>query len=250
MTSKRKIEKFSAFFTRASILFFSASSWNYLKHSIFIYSSKMLARSLFLALSLAATGLSFTLPEGLPNGAYRAYFNEAGEEVHEPVLVNTTAPEVLSKRDDDYSQQSKRATIQTWCGCDKPMNAGDTNIANQGLANQAASYPEVDPGMAYYTIQNTAVAFVCNVDDKTANIPQDVVITGAWDVSYACGLFYAGTSRIQWPEALDYGYMNYYDNEDFCGHAQEAKTGSCCNPGSQTYQSCPDNCCNANCEFL
>jgi hypothetical protein len=206
----------------------------------------MLAKSL-LALSFAATVCSFTLPEGLPNGAYRAYYNDAGEEVHEPVVVNLSAPQTLPKR--SYSQ-SKRDTIQTWCGCAFPMNAGDTNIANQGLADQAASYPEVDPGMAYYTIQNTAVAFVCNVDDKTANIPQDVVSTGSWDVTQACGLFYAGTSRIQWPEALDYGYMNYFDNLDFCGAAEVAKEHSCCNPGSRTYASCPDNCCNGNCEFL
>ncbi|KAJ5623967.1 hypothetical protein N7510_000276 [Penicillium lagena] len=187
----------------------------------------MIAKS-FLIFGLAAIGSSFSFPDDLPNGSYRAYYNEAGEEVHElieaSVFNSTSSLPALPKR--QYSQ-SKRDSIQTWCGCDNSMNAGDTNVANAGLADQAAAYPTIWPGTAFYTIQNTAVAFVCNVDDKSANIPTDVVSTGSWDISAACGLFYAGTSRIQWPEALDYGYMNYAPGLEFCQDAEESTSSTC-----------------------
>lgn len=188
---------------------------------------RMTAKSL-LILGLAAVSSSFRLPDGLPNGSYQAYYNEAGEEIHEliseTILNSTTSHQVLSKR---QFPLSKRSSIQTWCGCDNPMNAGDTNVANEGLANQAASGPRIDPGTSFYTIQNTAVAFVCNGDDKPLTIPTDVVSTGSWDVSAACGLFYAGTSRLEWPEMLDYGYMNYVSGLDFCHDAERSTSSTC-----------------------
>ena len=77
------------------------------------------------------------------------------------------------------------------------MNAYDTNTANAGLGDQVASYPLIQPGLAFYTIQNTAVAFVCNVDNKSANIPTDAVSTGSLEVTQYCGYFYAGTVPLR-----------------------------------------------------
>jgi len=53
--------------------------------------SKMLAKTLLL-LGLTALATSFTIPEGLPNGFYKAYYNESGYEIHErsPVIPRST----------------------------------------------------------------------------------------------------------------------------------------------------------------
>lgn len=180
-----------------------------------------------LILGLAAIGSSFTLPDGLPNGSYRAYYNEAGEQVHELISETTlnTTYSPLPKR--DPSLAARQGSLETWCGCGDSMNTADTNNANAGLGDQVASYPLIEPGNAFFTISNTAVAFVCNVDDKSANIPTDAVTSGSWYVSQACGLFIAGTSRIQWPEALDYGYMNYRSGLNFCEDAQGSASSTC-----------------------
>jgi len=215
----------------------------------------MLAKSL-LILSLAAIGSSFTLPAGLSNGIYKASYNAAGEEVHELVtadMFNTTSPSpALPKREDSRSGRreihERWDSITTWCGCAFPMNAGDTNAANADLATQVASYPTIWPGTAWYSVVNTAVAFVCNVDNKNANIPTDIVSLNSPDISYACGNFIAGTSRIEWPEALDYGYMNYFSGLNFCGAAQsstqnwcpDSEGGACC----ACWLDCHDNCAN------
>src|SRR5690349_21662869 len=114
----------------------------------------MLAKSL-LILSLAAIGSSFTLKGGLSNGLYKAYYNTAGEEVHELVTADT-----LNTIRGRMSSPSKRWSVgEVWCGCAFPMNAGDTNVANSVMANWAASSPQLGAYAAEYYIQNTAVAF-------------------------------------------------------------------------------------------
>lgn len=203
----------------------------------------MLSKTL-LILGLAAIGSSFTLREGLPDGFYRAYYNDAGEEVHELVsasALNTTSSLLaLPKREDSRSERHTIATrsetpLGYWCGCDNPMNAYDTNMANAGMDNLVASYPLIQPGEGFFIIHNTAAAFVCNVDDKSSNIPTDVVTTWSQTVTNYCGLFYAGTVRIQWTAALDYGYMNYEPGLDFCDQAESSQDAICCNPGSWYY---------------
>jgi hypothetical protein len=208
---------------------------------------------LVLILGLAAIGTSFTLPDGLPNGSYRAYYNEDGEEVHEPVsdvsfnTAKSSTPRRLRREGAGPQGQTlaARGAISNWCGCENPVDAYDTNTANSNLAAQVASYPLLQPGWTYYSVQNTVVAFVCNVDNKPGNVPTDVVSTGSWEVTSACGLFYAGTSRIQWPEALDYGYMNYQAGLNWCEKAEVSGDIYCCNDGSKLFadfQSCLTEC--------
>ena len=110
------------------------------------------------------------------------------------------------------------------------MDTADTNAANADLENQIISGTHQDviwPGTAFYSIKNTAVAFVCNVDNMNATVPKDIVSTSTKDISAACGLFYPGTSRIQYSQALDYGYMNYTTGLDFCHNAELSGTHTC-----------------------
>jgi hypothetical protein len=197
----------------------------------------MLAKSL-LIFGLAAIGSSFTVPDGQSNGFYRAYYDEAGNEVHELVpagsLNSASPPPVLpNHRYSRARRQEKvvaRTPIQTWCECDYTMNTADTNAANADLENQIISGTHQDiiwPGTAFYSIRNTAVAFVCNVDNMNAIVPKDIVSTSTKDISAACGLFYPGTSRIQYSQALDYGYMNYTTGLNFCHNAEQSGTHTC-----------------------
>ena len=68
---------------------------------------------------------------------------------------------------------------------------------------------------------------MCNVDNMNATVPKDIVSTSTKDISAACGLFYPGTSRIQYSQALDYGYMNYTTGLDFCHNTELLGTHTC-----------------------
>jgi hypothetical protein len=208
----------------------------------------MFAKSL-LILGLAAIGSSFTLRDGLPNGAYRAYINEEGKEVHEPVPVGTTALDTRSLPATQYTRSKRQPIVerysQTWCGCTDSLSASDTNAANQDLGDQVSTNPLIGTGMAFYSIRDSVVAFVCNKDVQTVNIPPVAVSEGSGEVTSACGLFIAGTSRLQGSVALDYGYMNYQSGLNFCEAAEGSQSSSCCLAGSQrwnSFQSCINGC--------
>jgi hypothetical protein len=214
----------------------------------------MIAKSL-VVLGLAAIGSAFTLPGGQPNGLYRAYYDADGKEVHEFVAAdNISLPQALPER--EYSRSKREAlpkrwdSSQAWCGCAFPMNAADTNNANAILANYAASSPVLDGGRTQYSVQNSAVAFVCNFDSGSVTIPSNLVSNNSPDISYACGNFIAGTSRLEGFADLDYGYMNYLSGLDFCG-AAESSTQQIC-PSSEAGQicSCYQDCKNDTCAGL
>lgn len=212
----------------------------------------MLASSVFI-LSLAAIGSSFTLPAGLSNGLYKAYYNAAGESVYELVTTDTTSlPPALPER--GYSRSKGQAvakrwnSLQTWCGCANPMNAGDTNVANAGLANWAASSPVLGGDTAEFVIQNTAVAFVCNYDGGSVNVPSNLVSNNAPDISYACGNFIAGTSQLEGFAHFDYGYMNYFSGLNMCENAESAPAETCPNSAAGSCDCLCVDACQTDCE--
>lgn len=193
----------------------------------------------FTFLGLATIGSSYTLPKGAANGVYRAYYNEAGEEVHELIGRNPFENETASSspvfnnapRSERRGLRMDKRNVETWCGCNYPMNAGDTNIANAGLASQIASHQgNMNALQAFWTVQNTAVAFVCNrgtnPDDRATGVPVSVVEDYAWQITQACGCFIAGTARLF--GSVDYGYMNYDSNAPFfCQNAEGSPQHSC-----------------------
>jgi hypothetical protein len=61
-------------------------------------------------------------------------------------------------------------------------------------------------------------------------VPRNLVSLNAPDISYNCGNFIAGTSRIMGVEAADYGYMNYISARDVCPSAEASKQSTC--PGA------------------
>lgn len=70
----------------------------------------MLAK-LFLIFDLVAIGFSFTLPGGLSNGLYKAYYDAAGEEVHELITADTFTTRSLPTALDPVSFLSKRQSF-------------------------------------------------------------------------------------------------------------------------------------------
>ncbi|OBT94078.1 hypothetical protein VE01_07083 [Pseudogymnoascus verrucosus] len=185
----------------------------------------MHAKTLLVLSGLAALGSAFTLPGDLANGLYEVSYNEVGEEVHR--LVKTDFESTYVTLD-----HTKRGAVgnsrQTWCGCAFPMNAGDTNIANQRIADYASSSPQLGAGAARYAIQNSAVSFICNFSAVSSiTVPSNLVSNNAVDISYNCGNFIAGTSRMRPYEHTDYGYMNYSSGLNFCGAAEFSKQGTC-----------------------
>lgn len=209
-----------------------------------------------LILGIAAIGSSFTLPGGLANGLYQAHYNSAGEEVHELVTAGTLNTTSLPTPPDPEPSLSKRQAIakrwdstRTWCGCAFPMNAGDTNVANAGLASWAASSPSIGNNVAEYYIQNTAIAFVIYQNPEgysSTNVPYDLVSNNSPDVSYACGNFIAGTSQLNWfyliDDGLYYGYMNYFSGLNLFDSYAASTQSTCPDSAAGQCQQCYDSC--------
>ena len=115
-----------------------------------------------LLLGLTATGSAFTFPAGAANGIYRAYYNDAGDEVHELISPDTFEDSAVSEREVLHNHsKSRRLTPLLWCGCGISMNAYDTNTANGGLQSQAMAGLVLPENAAGYSVHNTVVAFVC-----------------------------------------------------------------------------------------
>jgi hypothetical protein len=195
----------------------------------------MLIKSLLL-LGLAAIGSSFTLPEDTADGVYRAYHNDAGEEVLEllpaTALQSRSNPPTVAIDARSLSKQraaplSARHEV-TWCGCGLSMNTGDTNFATarlQSAVNAGVKVPGPGPG-ALIAVQNTVIAFLCNWGNTVTATPSDIS-DGPQAVTEACGLFVPGTLRVPGYIALDYGYMNYFSTLNYCAAAESAPATSC-----------------------
>ncbi|KUJ12362.1 uncharacterized protein LY89DRAFT_785739 [Mollisia scopiformis] len=116
---------------------------------------------------------------------------------------------------------------QTWCGCRNGMDHSTCDQANDDLRNQLGSGPNINGGQAYYSIKSPSVAFVCNKDQYSAQVFGGSVPTGSQHVTQACGLYVAGTWRIDGLPAMDYRYMDWNNGLDFCAHAEGSGSHSC-----------------------
>jgi len=115
------------------------------------------------------------------------------------------------------------------CGCGYNMNHADCDDANASLSgNVADAY--IPAYTAYYSIVNTAVAFLWNQSGGSVNVHSSDVSSGSSAVTAACGWYVAGTWRdtsANYDTGLDYGYMIYYSGENFLGAAEGSSSSSC-----------------------
>lgn len=211
----------------------------------------MLPRLTFI-LSLAIYGSPLTIREKLPNGLYKLYYNEIGEEVYDLItddITNLTSslPSRSKRKNAEKLQDESNARSDhcVFCGCGFNMDRGDTDAANAGLAGWAASSPRLDGHMGEFMVSNSAIAFVCNYGGQAVTIPSNIVGDEARAVTYACGLYVAGTARIYGYERLDFGYMNHAPGHDICGDVELSDAQDC--DGSDKCCQCHKDC-RTNCE--
>ena len=197
---------------------------------------------------MATSATAFTLPGGLEDGLYRAYYDKEGREVHEPVgNVTTTAPTRRHKARrseasalDSLEKRQLGATYDVYCGCGYGLDHGDCDAAVSDLSNQFGGYDgypcaTILEGMSYYSIRGSVVAFGCNTG--TAG---DIGICGneygevLQVVTVQCGAYTAGTFayltsyNVPLPEPyINLGYMQYYAGLDFCGNADLSPVSYC-----------------------
>ena len=195
---------------------------------------------------MAGSATAFTLPGGLEDGLYRAYYDKEGREVHEPLVnVTTTAPDrrhtarqpeapsldPLDKRQADYN---------IYCGCGYNLDHGDCDAAVSDLSNQFGGYDGspcvwIQADMSYYSIRGSVVAFGCNpgylggiVQVCGQDYGDDLKV-----ITSQCGAYVAGTFSpvlegiSERKTYIDLGYMQYYAGLDFCGNAESSPVSSC-----------------------
>ncbi|CZR55780.1 uncharacterized protein PAC_05668 [Phialocephala subalpina] len=91
------------------------------------------AKTLFL-LGAAMAATAFTIPKGAADGFYLAYYDSAGNEVHE--LVTDMSPFAANLTERSISSSAKIGKPgQTWCGCRFGMDHGSCDRANDDLRN-------------------------------------------------------------------------------------------------------------------
>ncbi|KAM0391475.1 hypothetical protein ACHAPZ_011296 [Fusarium culmorum] len=150
---------------------------------------------------------TFTLPDNLPNGVYRAHVNAEGLEVSEGVTVDyktTVTPRkttnLLKSRQIKDEGGWDRDQPDMWCGCGLSMNHGNCDNAVDMLK---AQFDRSDGGVGEVTQACQYADFLARLTDRCG-----------W---YVPGTFSPSSIGIS---AVDCGYMNYSPGLDFCGNAE------------------------------
>jgi hypothetical protein len=117
--------------------------------------------------SLASFATAFTLPAGLEDGNYAAYYNATGHEVHVKAsdLPNMNveafsppyhaARSLLAKRQD--------AESEIFCGCGFIMDHGDCDNAVSMLKGQFPAF--VEANVNFYSISSSVVVIIDQKED-------------------------------------------------------------------------------------
>ncbi|GIC89715.1 uncharacterized protein Aud_006140 [Aspergillus udagawae] len=154
-------------------------------------------------LTLAASAklaTCFKIPEGTTDGVYKAYINENGVEVHEPLLpediVPVTDSEQLEPAHFDMAMAADPSFSAWWCGCGITMNHGDCDAAVQALKNQFGSGTvQIGANLAWYSISGSVVAFACNKVNARAEASADRLTRSLQSITDRCGWYVPGTTR-------------------------------------------------------
>jgi hypothetical protein len=105
-------------------------------------------------ISLAPFSTAFTLPHGLTNGNYAAFYNATGHEVHMRVA---SVAELNVESSNSFKPLEKRQDpgLEFYCGCGLSMNHGDCDDAVAKLKSQ---FPATIPARVnYYSISGSVV---------------------------------------------------------------------------------------------
>lgn len=180
----------------------------------------MLTKSVLAVLGMAAIGSAFTLPEGQANGVYRAYYNNAGEEVHEPItgqstnIVTNSARAVSNWARSQAAKRQQSPPLDTGCVCGPTLNTDDTNAAVSQLSDQISNNPEVVGNGSAYVVSGSVVAFICNGASENQVMDGSIINLAAVDVTNACGSFVPGYAQMPRFDTLFGGYLA--TGGDFC----------------------------------
>ncbi|KAE9377577.1 hypothetical protein N431DRAFT_461176 [Stipitochalara longipes BDJ] len=183
----------------------------------------MLVTKTLLFLGAAVIATAFTIPKGEANGFYLAYYDIEGNEVHK--LITDISANLTESSISQSAKIGKRG--QTWCGCRNGMDHGTTDDVNGHLGNILGNGYSIPGNAASYYVEGPSVAFMCNKDSFSATVNQGMIPTGCEKITAACGLYVAGTYRIDGLPAMDFGYMDYTNGEDFCRNAEGSGSHSC-----------------------
>jgi hypothetical protein len=188
---------------------------------------------LFNALSLMALSATmtsaFTLPPDAQNGVYRVYKAANGADVFELIAPADAAPP--SEPNFSFAPGARALRALTTrsliaCGCGVGMDHGDTDKANSNLQSQVKNGRSVPSHGALLAKSGSTAAFFCNYDGSDTTARKDEAVGGASAITGACGLYIAGTIRLDGHPHLDFGYMDV-NRGDFCGHAEDSSLRHC-----------------------
>ncbi|RGP76805.1 hypothetical protein FLONG3_5073 [Fusarium longipes] len=183
----------------------------------------------------------FKLPEGLTDGFYVAYFDDAGNEVHEMVNVPISSgamsglPLSTSTIGNDEGKLHARAA-ELYCGCGFKMNTRDCDAAVEDLKVQSdRCYADkkkcnhlIDRKMSWYSIRGSVVAFACNwFWEPVAMGRRDYLTDVMARITKNCGLYVPGTYTSSEGGVPYYGYMNYRAGLDFCMDSDSSNRPRC-----------------------
>ena len=204
-------------------------------------------------LPAASRTAGFTLPAGLQNGVYRAYYDKDGREVHELVKAAENGTVNLRRGTTDSEERSFINKRQSpgfflydgiWCGCGFNLDHGNCDAAVSNLENQLnvpggddSNCAWIDANMSFYAISNDVVAFACNWQTTVSICGSDLAYS-LQQITNSCGWYVAGTQllEIDWvtPDPIPYpvgylnlGYMQYFGGENFCAAATAGTTDHC-----------------------
>ncbi|KAK3390739.1 hypothetical protein B0H63DRAFT_519953 [Podospora didyma] len=184
--------------------------------------------------TLSALATAFRIPEDTPDGVYTAYYNTTGHQILELI---SPIPAASSSSASQFSRGIKQGVTelvrfphtkrgQSWCGCTFGMDHGDCDAANEALKAQFSPGYNLAARTGTFAVRGSAAAFACNYGNYNVQIFSGTVITGAQHVTSSCGWYIAGTWRVDGFDALDYGYMNWV-NQNVCDAAESSGSHKC-----------------------
>ncbi|KAH8883328.1 hypothetical protein GQ53DRAFT_430442 [Thozetella sp. PMI_491] len=192
---------------------------------------------------------AFKVPEGATDGFHMAYYDEDGQEVHlrnpdqttvdaHPLAART--PPVVPKPERNLLLAARDDEWRYHCGCGIEMNHGDCDAAVADLTHQLdTSSISICPGLTFYSIRGSVVAFACNFGDSIqcesatgqqyGDMLKAITSRCGWYVpgTYRNGQYYwDDTNLISWN--IDYGYMRSSENGgNFYGAAEASGAEHC-----------------------
>lgn len=204
--------------------------------------------------AFSASAAALTLPDSLRDGVYKASTDADGNEVHEfvsgPWPLDDDLNKTISVREEDLKHEKRWyesqdygfgvGILNAWCGCGLAMNHGDCDAAVDDLKRQFGNSGWVPRNLAWYSIRGGVVAFACNTNWPTMQVPAppsveldaEYLTLSFAAITRICGWYVPGTcTYTDWGTVTFVpayvGYMNYRPGLDFCSDAPSSRVDHC-----------------------